>query len=178
MKVVNRGTRLGALLVLGLITAACGTLGTTSSPPSSPGSSSSGSAGAAADIHVEVKGGPLFGTYDQQATSPICTSGLGGEGAFGIQYSVDQPQGISSLQVLIPLAVTAGTGTDNFTATLGLGPLVGGTTFQIDPNTEGSTGTARLDYDGGNSATVTIEGETAQGIGVSIRVECHQVIQA
>jgi hypothetical protein len=167
---------------LAILLTGCGALTDRSEAPgtSSSASAASGSASvdAVATIHAEVSGGPLVGTYDAESTSPICTSGLGGEGAFGVQFSVDRPEGISSLQILIPSAALAQAGTDQFTATLGLGPLVGGTTFTIDPRADGGTGTVELMYDGGNSASISLEGETAQGIGVSIEVECSQVVQA
>jgi hypothetical protein len=171
--------RIVGLLVLAIALTACGALSPGSSSSQAPQSDApveSIAPDAAATIHAEISGGPLVGTYDAESSSPICTSGLGGEGAFGVQFSVDQPDGLSRVEVLIPVAALAQTGTDQFTASIGLGPLVGGTTFHIDPNAEGATGTARLDYDGGNSATLMIEGETAEGIGVSLEVECHQVV--
>ena len=172
-----------ALAFVVMLLSACGTTSNQSSPASQSAAASSvasqgSSSTAAATIHAEIRGGPLVGTYDAESMSPICTSGLGGEGAFGVQFAVDRPQGISSVQVLIPSAVLAQTGTDQFTASLGLGPLVAGTTFTIDPRAEGGTGSVELFYDGGNSASISIEGETAQGIGLAIQIECTQVVQA
>ena len=172
-------------LIIGVALAGCGAGGTagsvnptpTHSPTQPPSTSASDAADAAGSISVEISGGPLVGTYDAVSETPLCTSGLAGDGSFGVQYSLDRPEGLSRLEVLIPVAAMAATGTDDFTATIGFGPLVGGTTFELDPVAGGGTGTVELDYDGGSSATVLIEGETGTGIGVRVEVECRQVVQ-
>lgn len=178
-------TRLAlATLIIGVALAGCGTGATgsvaatptfTPSPTASVDASSS--ADAVGSIHAEISGGPLVGTYDADSETPLCTSGLAGDGSFGVQYSLDRPDGLSRLEILIPVAAMASTGTDEFTASIGFGPLVGGTTFELDPVAGGGNGTVTLDYDGGNSATVHLQGETGNGIGIDVEVECREVVQ-
>jgi hypothetical protein len=173
------------LLVLAATLAACGTTGVdtssdptpTHSPTPAASAASSTSADAVGSIHAEIRGGPLVGMYDAESDTPLCTSGLAGDGSFGVQYSLDRAEGLSHLELLIPVAALASTGTDEFTASIGFGPLVGGTTFELDPVAGGGTGTVQLDYDGGNSATVSLQGETGDGIGINVEIECRQVVQ-
>jgi hypothetical protein len=173
-----------AILIIGVALAGCGTGATgsvaatpTHSPTPAASADESDMADAVGTIHAEISGGPLFGTYDAASETPLCTSGLAGDGSFGVQYALDRPDGLSRLEILIPVAALASTGTEEFTASIGFGPLVGGTTFEIDPVAGGGNGSVTLDYDGGSSATVHLEGETGDGIGVDIEVECRQVVQ-
>lgn len=174
-----------AVFIIGAALAGCGASGSGSSAAATPTHSptppasmvASEGAGAVGSIHAEISGGPLFGTYDAESDSPLCTSGIAGDGSFGVQYAVDRPEGLSRLEILIPVAALASTGTDEFTASIGFGPLIGGTTFELDPVAGGGNGTVTLDYDGGNSATVHLEAETGSGIGIEVEVECRQVVQ-
>jgi hypothetical protein len=170
------------LILIGLSLTGCGALGTTAPSTAASAADSFAATGSPTDdavstIHVEVQGGPLVGSYDASSASPICTWYLAAEGSFGIEYSVDQPEGLVDFEVLLPAAALAASGTDDFTMTIGLGELSGGTTFHIDPVADGTTANARLDYDGGSSATMHVEAETAEGIGISVDAECRQVVR-
>lgn len=82
---------------------------------------------------------------------------------------------LSSLQLVVNDADAAtGGGTDDFMTSLTFGDLLGGTTVDIEPPESNGTGTVSVD-DRGDTATISIDGETSDGAAIDATVECHSV---
>ena len=178
--------------LLALLLAACGTGAAT--PTSTPdgadaeptvaatddGSSgdggSAGDAGgdATASVEVTVTGGEFAGTYTGSVADAGCSRGATGENTFGLQYSTDEDVELSSVQLLVNDADAAAGGSDDFLTMLTFGDWVEGTTVEVEPPAENGSGSVTLD-DRGDSATITIDAETADGMAIDATVECHSV---
>ena len=187
--------------VLALILAACG--GGTSSPAASgadddpaesavasipasapaaddddPGSDGGdGPAGdGAASIEVSVTGGEFEGDYTGSVPDGGCSRGATGENTFGLQYSTDEAGvDIGSLQLVVNDAEAASSGgSDDFLMLIEFGELFAGTQMEVEPPAEQGSGTVSLD-DRGDTATITLDVETAEGVGIAATVECHSV---
>jgi hypothetical protein len=129
----------------------------------------------AASVEVTVAGGEFEGTYSGSVPDGGCSRGATGANTFGLQYSTDQDVELSSLQLVVNDAeAAAGGGTDDFMATFTFGDLLTGTSVDIDPPESNGTGTVTLD-DRGDTATITIDGETSDGAQIDASVECHSV---
>ena len=136
-------------------------------------------------MHLEVTGGPHAGSYDAQMTSGGCSYGLAEAGAWGNQYSIDasDPKTFSSLQLIVPDAKGAASGTSAFKMTASFGPLfgAGSTSYDIDtrPSANGKEGSGRVTVeDRGASGRVSFEGKTADGIGLKGTIDCRTVMRA
>lgn len=176
--------------VLALVLAACGggtastdepdagtdTDPSVAAPEDGTGDGSDGSAeGDAASVEVTVSGGALEGTYSGSVADGGCSRGATGENTFGLQYSTDQDVELSSLQLVANDASAASSGgSDDFMTTLTFGDLLSGTSVDINPPESEGTGTVSID-DRGDTATISIEGETSDGAMIDATVECHSV---
>jgi hypothetical protein len=176
--------------VLALVLAACGggtastdepdagtdTDPSVAAPEDGTGDGSDGSAeGDAASVEVTVSGGAFEGTYSGSVADGGCSRGATGENTFGLQYSTDQDVELSSLQLVANDASAASSGgSDDFMTTLTFGDLVSGTSVDINPPESEGTGTVSID-DRGDTATISIEGETSDGAMIDATVECHSV---
>ena len=179
-------------VVLAFILAACGG-GTASTDEPDPGTDGdptvaatddgatdgNGSAGnggdAAASVEVTVTGGAFEGTYSGSVPDGGCSRGATGDNTFGLQYSTDENVELSSLQLIVNDADAATSGeTDDFMTTLTFGDLLSGTSVDIEPPESNGSGTVSID-DRGDTATITIEGETSDGAAIDATVECHSV---
>lgn len=132
-------------------------------------------AGVASVIKVTLKGGPNEGTYTVTSAEPTCSMGLTGKNSFGNQYSVDgkKDNELSSVQMIINDADAAKNGTDKFMITISFGPLFQGKSYEIKENS--GSGTATLSESGGTK-TVTVNGKTKDGVGISATLTCNSVI--
>lgn len=166
--------------------AGCGSADKEGSTPDT-GTAASGTAAAEAEenngaVHLEVVGGPHAGTYDARMTSGGCSYGLAGTGSWGNQHSIDasDPKTFSSLQLIVPDAKGAASGTSVFKITAGFGPIFGSgsTSYDIDTrpdaNPKGGSGRVTVD-DRGSSGRVTFDGKTADGIGLKGTIDCRKV---
>lgn len=182
-------------LALALLLAACGGTGSTSSAadddagsqPSATasaaeddgqgdGGGSAGDAGgdAAASVDVTVTGGEFEGSYSGSVPDGGCSRGATGENTFGLQYSTTEDVELSSVQLIVNDADAAASGSDDFQTTFTFGDLLNGTNVDLKPADGEGSGTVTLD-DRGDTATITIEGETSDGVGIDATVECHSV---
>ncbi|HEX6537034.1 MAG TPA: hypothetical protein VF041_20780 [Gemmatimonadaceae bacterium] len=133
-------------------------------------------------IHLVVTGGPNAGTYDAQATSGGCSYGLAGTNAWGNQFSIDtnDPKAFSSLQLIVPNSKAAAGGTEHFRMTVGFGPIMGMTSYDIDTRTDAGKpqGKGKLTVDDrGGSGKVTFSAETAEGVKLDGTIDCHTVMR-
>jgi hypothetical protein len=145
--------------------------------------------GLATTIDLTITGGPLAGTYHTTSDEITCSYGLIGEDAWGNQYSIEteDPTTFSSLQLIVPNTAEAAIGTNEFLTTVSFGSLVVetldfDTSYTINTGTDSGTdggegqGTVIIE-DHGDSAVVTINGTTEEGIGIEAVIQCHQVMR-
>lgn len=171
-----------ALAALVLLLAACGqpaatdANGPTEAPEAEEPQDNADGGPATASVELTVTGGEFAGSYSGSVPDGGCSKGATGENTFGLQYSTaDEDVAFSSVQLIVNDASAAAGGTDDFLTTVTMGPLLEGTTLQIDPPEESGTGTVTLD-DRGDTATILIAGETAEGVGIDVTVTCHSVL--
>lgn len=120
-------------------------------------------------VRASIGGGPDAGDHEQAGVNANCSVGLIGDGGFGVQYSDDTVEdGLSSVQVMVPEGDQAAQGSDEFTASVTIGPMFEGTSYHI------TSGTATVDIDADNP-TLTIEGATDDGTEVTAEVACGDV---
>ena len=140
-----------------------------------PADEGGGSSGATASITLTLTGGPHDGTHEAEAPDAGCSRNSVGDNTFGLQYSTGETAGFTSHQLVIRDAAAAASGSDDFSTDVFIDDAVygidSGAGVMNDPS---GTGTVTLD-DRGDTATITIEGETAEGIGFSAEIECHSV---
>ena len=180
-------------MLLALILAACsgGTTGTDAdggeaqaTPTTDAGGADDGGDGgdggeaegdAAATVDVTLTGGEFEGNYQGSVADGGCSRGATGENTFGLQYSTAEDVELSSLQLVVNDAEGASAGgTDDFQTSLTFGDLLEGTTIDVQPPETQGTGTVEVD-DRGDTATITIDAETSDGVGIDATVECHSV---
>lgn len=133
----------------------------------------SGSAGS--EISVTLTGGANAGTYHVISKETTCSEGLTGDNSFGNQYSEKDKADneLSSVQLIIDNKDAAKKGTDKFSVSIGFGKLLGGKTYNINKN----SGSGKATYtENGRTKTVTIEGKTADGVGISATLTCKQLM--
>lgn len=128
--------------------------------------------------------GPHAGTYETTSAEGACSTGTGNSdgGGWGNQYSIDStdPKEFSSLQLIADTEPGASE-TSKFMTTITFGELFGasGTNYEIkalDTDSPEGTGTVSID-DRGDTATITIKGETADGTPIEATIECLSVIR-
>ncbi|HET7645775.1 MAG TPA: hypothetical protein VFM03_04755 [Candidatus Limnocylindria bacterium] len=180
-------------LALALLLAACGggtstasqggdddgaqaTASATQNGDSGDDGGSAGDAGgdAAASVDVTITGGEFEGSYAGSVPDGGCSRGATGSNTFGLQYSTTEDVELSSVQLIVNDADAAASGSEDFQTTFTFGDLLNGTNVDLKPGEGEGSGTVTLD-DRGDTATITIEGETADGVGIDATVECHSV---
>lgn len=137
----------------------------------------------ATTIDLTVTGGPRAGAYRATSEQVTCSYGLAAPGAWGNQYSIvsEDPAVFTSLQLIVPDAAAAASGSGEFLVTVAFGPLFGdGASYTIDtrpdaPQVQGQGSVAIAD--GGDAAEVVVRGTTADGVGIEATVHCHQVMR-
>lgn len=175
------------LIGIALVLAACGTDATapvdrpgtdspdslaTSAPNGDSGDSGSGDHGGTASVDLTLTGGDAAGTYSGSVPDGGCSRGPTGEGTFGLQYSTSNEVDLTSVQIIVEDREAAASGTDLFLATVGIGDAI---TYRIRPPEDDGSGTLTLD-DRGDTATIRIEAETVDGVGIDATVTCHSVL--
>lgn len=136
--------------------------------------------GTTVGVEVTISGGEFAGSYSGSVSEGGCSRGATGENTFGLQYSTDE-EGVdlSSVQLIVHDAAAAAGGTDDFSLTVTIGPPFDGYDYRINPAEGEGSGTLTLEDRGGSarsgSATIRVEGETADGIAIELTVECHSI---
>jgi hypothetical protein len=202
-RVIQRGI---AMLVLSAVLMACGSEKATPAPASDSGASAPTSAPAAKPTGVPATSAPASGLGDvlnnkgekitltiggsgpnagsHEVTSPegACSAGLTGESGWGNQYSIttSDPKQFSSLQ-LIANTPDGGNTTTDFMTTISFGELFSASETQYEIKALGGesgagSGTVTIE-DRGETATITIKGETADGTPIEARIDCLSVLR-
>jgi hypothetical protein len=154
----------------------------TSGQPTS-GQPASGQPAASGDVvKVVLTGGADAGTYTG-GDDPNCTVGLIGPQAWGVQWSIEGgPKQLSSVQLV---SAAPGKADDPgmfqgtvMLLTIGVGPLLNATTYEIDDKTDDSqdlgSGSVQV-QDNGDTAVIHATGTTKDGVGVDATINCPSV---
>lgn len=134
-------------------------------------------------ITVTLTGGANAGTYSVSTPKTTCSKGLTGPESFGNQYS-EKGKGeteFSSLQLIVDDAAAAGKGTDKFYVKIAFGKVLVGHKYEINgssnPMAGAKTGKGSLTLkEAPGKKTVTLEGETADGVRVKVTLECFKTL--
>lgn len=150
---------------------------TTNSDSSASSADENTSGQTASVIKVTLTGGDNEGIYKVTSAEPTCSMGLTGKNSFGNQYSEDgkKDNELSSVQMIIDDVEAAKKGTDKFKITISFGKLFQGKSYEIKENS--GSGTATFS-ESGDIKTVTVEGKTKDGVGISATITCNSVIKA
>lgn len=136
-------------------------------------------------VHLVVTGGPNAGTYDASTMKGGCTYGFAGPGSWGNQLSDPKdkdPKHFNSLQLIVPSAKAAASGTSEFYMVIGFGPLMHrGAEYTIESrsghgNKSGSGTVTVMDH--GTTGTVKFNAKTAEGIGLAGTIDCKSVLRS
>ncbi|MEO8639066.1 MAG: hypothetical protein ABI458_04020 [Chloroflexota bacterium] len=134
-----------------------------------------------ASVDLTITGGEKAGHYQVEITgSGGCSTGVVGPGTFAVSsVTVDPAESFGGPQITIYDADAAASGTDSqFSAAFPFDNYA--YTVEVNPYLSASqggdfgAGTATLD-NRGTTATLTIEGTTANGETVDATIECHSV---
>ncbi|HEY1015878.1 MAG TPA: hypothetical protein VGE07_24425, partial [Herpetosiphonaceae bacterium] len=134
-------------------------------------------------IKLTLTGGQDAGSYEVTTKDGACSYGIAEAASWGNQYSIAtaDPAAFSSLQ-LIAASVDPASGTNQFMTTVSFGELfsAAGRNYEIkalDGDEDGAgSGTVLVD-DRGETATIRIQGQTAEGVGIDATIECLSVIR-
>lgn len=190
--------RMTTLIAVPLLVAACSSPGS-SAGPSSGGAPSSGAgasqAGAAsgapgastpaasqgagggsgvASANLNVGTGSRAGDYTATLVNGGCARNFSGANSFTVSSDqVEATGGFMGPMLSIFDATAAAAGTDNFVFGAPFDNYA--ETYELVPGSSGrGTGTVKL-TDKGATATITVDGTTADGITLKATIECHQV---
>lgn len=172
--------RVLAVATAGILVAACGGGAGTQAPPGAtqapgtatvaPTSGGGGGGGGGTTVSATLTGGADAGVYTT-TEDPLCTVGYAGEGKWGVQYStVDEAVRFSSFQFI---GSAPDSGADSL-ATVTIGPLATGTQYDFGSKQGGTWSVA----DKGSTAVITAEGTTADGVKITVTVNCPSVTRA
>lgn len=189
-RLVTRARAALATLAVAALVAACakgseGAADSAGAAPEGAPAAASSSGGSRGSVHLEVVGGKNAGTYDVQMPDGGCSYGLAGDKAWGNQYSIDtsDTKAFSSLQLVVPDAKAAASGTSTFHITAGFGPLFGQGNTEYDVNTlpdaskKSGSGTVKVE-DNGSTGKVTFDAKTADGVQLKGTIDCAAVTRA
>jgi hypothetical protein len=181
--------RIASFIAIPLMAVACSTPGSSSVPSSGgapsvepfasigPGASQAGGGAALATVEITVVNGPRAGDYTDEPAEGGCGRNFNSPGSFAVSSGpfIDLTDELEGYLVMFLDAASAGSGTDNFQLlvyfygddeTLNVIPVAIGGTL--------GTGTATLD-DRGDTASITVEATTEDGIEMSATIECHSI---
>jgi hypothetical protein len=146
-------------------------------------------AGFAADVketvHIVITGGPNAGTYDASTDRGGCSAGMAGLGSWGNQLSQPKekdPKKFNSLQLIVPDAKKAASGTKEFFINVGFGPLMKRAaeykveTRQREPHQLGSGTVTVMDH--GTTGMVHFDVTTADKVHMVGTIDCKSVLRA
>jgi hypothetical protein len=131
-------------------------------------------------VHVVIDNGPNAGTYSGETDRGGCSAGLTGVGSFGNQFSLPKekdPKKFNSLQLIVPNAKAAATGTHDFELHVGFGPILERSAeYEILTGKGKGSGTVTV-ADHGATAMVTFEGTTSAGVKMHGTIDCKSVLR-
>jgi hypothetical protein len=129
--------------------------------------------GVGSTIHVVVASGPQAGTYDATGIKYDCNTASDGSGATYVDMA--KTEGVTSLTFT---SIGGGTSTSTFYFQVLFGAISATQAFleisTLDPASARGSGTATL-QDNGSTIKWTVNGTSADGIGVQATVECGPV---
>jgi hypothetical protein len=129
-------------------------------------------------IHVVITGGAHAGTYNGSTDRGGCSAGMTGKGSFGNQYSLpkeNDPKVLNSVQIIVPDAKAAASGTHNFFLNVAFGRIFKRVAeYKVEPQKKLGTGTITV-HDKGSTATINFDAKTADGVHVVGTIDCKSV---
>ncbi|MEA2417080.1 MAG: hypothetical protein QOI58_3737 [Thermoanaerobaculia bacterium] len=132
-------------------------------------------------VHVVITGGKHAGTYDGSTDRGGCSAGMTGKGSFGNQYSLpkeNDPKVLNSVQIIVPDAKAAASGTHNFTLKVAFGRIFKrDAEYNVETEKKSGTGTITV-HDKGSTATISFDAKTADGVHLVGTVDCKSVTRA
>lgn len=132
-------------------------------------------------IHVVITGGANAGTYDGSTDRGGCSAGMTGKGSWGNQYSLvkeNNPKVLNSVQLIVPDAKAAASGTHNFSLTVAFGRITARVAeYKVETEQKSGHGTVTVN-DKGNTAIVTFDAMTAAGVRLQGTIDCKSVLRA
>ncbi len=138
-------------------------------------------AGPAETIHVVITGGPNAGTYDGSTDRGGCSAGMTGKGSWGNQYSLvkeNNPKVLNSIQMIVPDAKAAASGTHNFFLNVAFGRITARVAeYKIETDKKSGSGTVTIN-DKGATAVVTFDATTTAGVRLQGTIDCKSVTRA
>jgi hypothetical protein len=135
-------------------------------------------------VKLTIQGGPNAGAHQASSAKGGCSSGLAGAGSWGNALSDPKgdPKKLNSVQLVVPDAKKAASGTGEFLLTVGFGPITArGAEYSIDTRLTArkKVGSGRVTvHDAGNTATVDFSVTTAEGVKIDGTIDCRRVIRA
>jgi len=132
-------------------------------------------------IHVVITGGPNAGTYDGSTDRGGCSAGMTGAGSFGNQYSLlreNDPKKLNSVQLIVPNAKAAATGTHDFFLNVAFGRITARVAeYKVDTEHKSGSGTVTI-ADKGATAVINFDATTAAGVKLKGTIDCKSVLRA
>ncbi len=132
------------------------------------------------NVHLVITGGPNAGTYDGTTDKGGCSAGLTGKGSFGNQFSLPKekdPKKLNSVQLVVPDAKAAASGTHAFTLIVGFGPIIHrAAEYKVETDKKSGSGTVTV-HDKGTAAEVLFDAKTAGGVTLKGTIDCKSVIR-
>jgi hypothetical protein len=132
-------------------------------------------------VHLTITGGKNAGTYDSSNDRGGCSAGMTGTGSWGNQFSLPKekdPKKLNSVQLIVPNAKAAASGTHDFYLTVGFGPLMQrAAEYKVDTAKHQGSGTLTI-ADKGATARVTFDATTADGVKLHGTIDCLSVMRA
>jgi hypothetical protein len=132
-------------------------------------------------IHVVITGGAHAGTYNGSTDRGGCSAGMTEKGSFGNQYSLpkeNDPKVLNSIQIIVPDAKAAASGTHNFFLNVAFGRIFKRVAeYKVEPEKKSGTGTMTV-HDKGSTAEITFDAKTADGVHLVGTIDCKSVTRA
>jgi hypothetical protein len=132
-------------------------------------------------VHVVITGGPHAGTYDGTTDRGGCSAGFTGKGSWGNQFSLvreNDPKKLNSLQLIVPDAKAAASGTHNFFLNVAFGRITARVAeYKVETDKKSGEGTVTV-TDKGATAEVTFDAKTAAGVRLQGTIDCKSVSRA
>jgi opacity protein-like surface antigen len=129
-------------------------------------------------IHVVITGGAHAGTYNGSTDRGGCSAGMTGKGSFGNQYSLpkeNDPKVLNSIQIIVPDAKAAASGTHNFFLNVAFGRIFKRVAeYKVETEKKSGTGTMTV-HDKGSTAVITFDAKTADGVHLVGTIDCKSV---
>ncbi|MBK6568972.1 hypothetical protein [Candidatus Aalborgicola defluviihabitans] len=135
-------------------------------------------------VHLVVTGGPNAGTWDGSEERGGCSAGMTGPGSWGNQFSLPKekdPAKFNSLQLIVPDAKKAASGTKEFLILFRFGPLIGkNTEYNIETRPaeakKKGSGSVTVD-DRGATAKVSFNVTSGEGYKFEGTIDCKSIIR-